>query len=120
MSNKQPNILDELKQTGASVLKISKETGIPANRMYKWYEGKGTPKYEDVQILKAWLAELVQDKEEMTTYSNIPSFQTKGGVSVDVEKLYKDLLKEKDERIKQQQETIEILKTMIQRPNEKR
>lgn len=75
MSTKQDNILDELKGTGASVLKISKETGIPANRMYKWYEGKGSPKYEDVQILRKWLNKL---SEEVTNVVEEPQISYKG------------------------------------------
>ena len=55
MSNKPADILAEIKAVGVSLLKISKQTGIPVNRMYKWYEGKGSPKHEDVQILRQWL-----------------------------------------------------------------
>jgi transcriptional regulator with XRE-family HTH domain len=54
-------ILDEIKAKGVSVLTISKETGIPANRMYKWYEGKGSPKHEDVQKLRKWLGKDVEE-----------------------------------------------------------
>lgn len=61
MDNKTDALLEKIKGTGVSFLKISKDTGIPHSRMYKWLPGKdGTPakaapKYEDVGLLNRWL-----------------------------------------------------------------
>jgi uncharacterized protein YPO0396 len=38
-----------------SVLTMSKETGIPSYRIYKWIDGKGKPKAEDSAKLEEWL-----------------------------------------------------------------
>lgn len=64
------DIIDEIRAKGVSVLKISKETGIPANRMYKWYEGKGSPKHEDVLILRKWLGQKVEEVPHGTAKSS--------------------------------------------------
>jgi predicted transcriptional regulator len=46
---------DKLLKESMSVLKMSKETGIPSYRIYKWIDGKGNPKTEDAAILEQWL-----------------------------------------------------------------
>jgi transcriptional regulator with XRE-family HTH domain len=43
--------LDNLKELGFNVQKISELTGIPSGRIYKWYKGNGLPKLEDFQKL---------------------------------------------------------------------
>lgn len=48
-------INDKLLRESKSVLKMSKETGIPSYRIYKWIDGKGNPKTEDAAILEQWL-----------------------------------------------------------------
>jgi hypothetical protein len=48
-------INDKLSKESKSVLKMSKETGIPSYRIYKWIDGKGNPKTEDAAILEQWL-----------------------------------------------------------------
>lgn len=72
MDKDQSSLLDELKQSGVSTLKISKETGIPSDRMYKWYEGKGNPKFEDVQKLRAWLDKRVEKVPHGTKLESDP------------------------------------------------
>lgn len=49
-------INDKLLKESKSVLKMSKETGIPSYRIYKWIDGKGNPKTEDAAILEQWLS----------------------------------------------------------------
>lgn len=51
---------NKISEDRLSVLKISKETGIPAYRIYKWLDGKANPKHEDVQILEKWLSKGVE------------------------------------------------------------
>jgi len=38
-----------------SVLKFSKETGIPSSRVYKWRNKHGSPKHEDVIKIEEWV-----------------------------------------------------------------
>lgn len=47
-------ILDFLRQNDANISKISKETGIPADRLYSWRAKRGTPKSEDSIKLLEW------------------------------------------------------------------
>lgn len=56
-----------------SVLKMSKETGIPSYRIYKWIDGKGNPKTEDAAILEQWLngnLDIVPNKKNHYDVSN--------------------------------------------------
>lgn len=46
---------EKLVKDSLSVLKLSKETGIPSYRIYKWIDGKGNPKAADSAILEKWL-----------------------------------------------------------------
>lgn len=48
-------LIDKIKKTGASVDKISKDTGIPTARIYKWFSGKALPKYADAALLEEFL-----------------------------------------------------------------
>lgn len=48
-------INERLQKKTMSVLTLSKETGIPSYRIYKWIDGKGKPKAEDTAILEEWL-----------------------------------------------------------------
>lgn len=50
-----------------SILTMSKETGIPAYRIYKWIDGKGNPKSVDTGKLEEWLSDnldIIPNKEE--------------------------------------------------------
>jgi len=47
---------NKLSTESMSVLKLSKETGIPSYRIYKWIDGKGNPKANDAAILEKWLS----------------------------------------------------------------
>ena len=47
----------KIEKESLSVLTMSKETGIPAYRIYKWIDGKGNPKTEDAGKLEKWLNE---------------------------------------------------------------
>lgn len=46
---------EKLQKKSMSVLTMSKETGIPSYRIYKWQDGKGRPKADDAAILEKWL-----------------------------------------------------------------
>ena len=45
-----------LTEKGISVLRFSKETGIPEGRVYKWLDAKtpAKPKSEDVEKIENW------------------------------------------------------------------
>lgn len=55
-----------------NVAKVSKDTGIPKNRMYQWTSGNGLPKTEDYNILVAYAS-----GKSLTTSGNTP-IVTKG------------------------------------------
>lgn len=57
-------LFNELKKKGVTIYQFSKETGIPKERVYKWEQGKGTPKEEDAQRIRAWIGEKVTTMEE--------------------------------------------------------
>jgi predicted transcriptional regulator len=48
-------VLVKLQEQGLKVSDIARLTDIPADRIYKWYAGKGTPRYEDVKKLQTLL-----------------------------------------------------------------
>lgn len=50
-------INEKLEKKSMSVLTLSKETGIPSYRIYKWIDGKGNPKAEDSAKLEQWLSD---------------------------------------------------------------
>jgi len=58
------DIIENIKRNGVSVKDLSNKTGIPEARIYKWFAGKATPKYNDVQKLEQFLncLEVVEDK----------------------------------------------------------
>lgn len=53
-----------------SVLTMSKETGIPAYRIYKWIDGKGKPKADDTSTLEEWLSDNL-DKVQNNRVKNV-------------------------------------------------
>lgn len=64
----------KLKENEISVLKLSNETGISAYKIYKWLDGKGSPKTEDSKLLEQWLRnsgeEVLKVKENNSTYAH--------------------------------------------------
>lgn len=53
--NYKAEVLEIRKQREVSVTKLSKLTGIPADRIYKWESGVGNPKADDSEKLQKWL-----------------------------------------------------------------
>jgi transcriptional regulator with XRE-family HTH domain len=49
-------VKEEMKKRKVSVLELSKETGIPSPRIYKWYQEGTNPKADDVVLLSKWLS----------------------------------------------------------------
>jgi transcriptional regulator with XRE-family HTH domain len=47
-----------MKSRKISFPELEKQTNIPANRMYKWYQQGTNPKKEDSDILEKWLNDL--------------------------------------------------------------
>jgi hypothetical protein len=48
------DILKIIKDQRLNVLEISRKSGIPSSRIYKWLDGKGNPKTEDSEKLQNW------------------------------------------------------------------
>jgi transcriptional regulator with XRE-family HTH domain len=46
---------EEMKRRGVKMPQLEKETGIPKDRMYKWFQSDNVPKYEDAIILENWM-----------------------------------------------------------------
>lgn len=62
-----------LKEKGVSVLKFSNETGISAYKIYKWIDGKGNPKHEDVNKIEEWLRSFPPGTQPGMKYTPITS-----------------------------------------------
>jgi phage repressor protein C with HTH and peptisase S24 domain len=48
-------VKDRMDTLEISILELSRQTGIPSARMYKWYKDGTNPKLEDAEILREWL-----------------------------------------------------------------
>lgn len=44
-----------MKERNVSVLELSRQTGIPSPRIYKWYQSDTNPKLEDAEVLESWI-----------------------------------------------------------------
>lgn len=53
--NYKDEVLEIRKQRKVSVTQLSKSTGIPADRIYKWESGVGNPKADDSEKLQKWI-----------------------------------------------------------------
>ena len=84
-----------LKEKKLSVLKVSKETGIPASRIYKWLDGKGRPKHEDVQKVQGWIK---GDLEEIQNTANEPE--------IDYKKLYLQQITKTEDALRENLSTL--------------
>lgn len=49
-------LLLELDRRKVKIPTFAKETGIPKDRIYKWIQERTNPKFEDAQVILAWLA----------------------------------------------------------------
>lgn len=61
-------VIEKIERESMSVLKMSKEIGIPAYRIYKWIDGKGRPKSDDTAKLEKWLSgnlDILPNKEQV-------------------------------------------------------
>lgn len=67
---KEPaDILEALKERTLSVAKLSRETGIPDSRMYKWRDRGSKITAEDYKTLEDWIAKL--DNSPMSVAENV-------------------------------------------------
>lgn len=57
------DILDALKEKTLKVAKLSKETGIPSSRIYKWKDRGSKITAEDSEILKNWITKLDNSRD---------------------------------------------------------
>lgn len=47
-------ILKSIKEKNLNISEISRKTGIPGTRIYKWLDNKGKPKVDDSEKIKEW------------------------------------------------------------------
>ena len=68
MSNTTNNLLEIIKSSGKTVRKISKDLGIPEQRIYGWMNKGAQPKYEDEVKVREYLGQSLNDTdvEELT------------------------------------------------------
>ena len=57
-------VKEELDKRKISFLELERQTGIKANRMYKWYQQDTNPKKEDADLLENWLNGLYKSTKE--------------------------------------------------------
>jgi transcriptional regulator with XRE-family HTH domain len=78
MSNKtlKTRLKEEMDTRKISFLELERQTGVKANRMYKWYQQDTNPKTDDADTLEKWLNDLekpiehAQVKEPEATFAD--------------------------------------------------
>jgi transcriptional regulator with XRE-family HTH domain len=93
---------------------IAARTGLTKGTVSEYLNKKQPP---SESFIKAFYRKFEKDLEKvrMTTYSNIPSFQTKGGESE------KDrIIKSQEQHIKDLQQQVDFLKALVQEKIHKR
>lgn len=50
-----------IKETGVSIAKISKDSQIKQDRIYKWLKDRGNPKAEDSKLLDLWIKKQLEE-----------------------------------------------------------
>jgi transcriptional regulator with XRE-family HTH domain len=60
-----------------SFLELERQTGVKANRMYKWYQQDTNPKTDDADILDKWLNDLEKDTGTNVVNEPEPTFADK-------------------------------------------
>ena len=57
-------VSEEMKRRGVKVPRLSKETGIPKDRIYKWYQQGSNPKPEDSITLEKWIIDSQMKRQQ--------------------------------------------------------
>lgn len=65
-------VKEELDKRKISFLELERQTGIKANRMYKWYQQDTNPKKEDADLLEKWLNGLYKSTKESSNVVEEP------------------------------------------------
>lgn len=99
---------------------VSRETGIPYARMHKWTKGGGKPKIDDYNTLKEYFDNKKVDKSKLIDKIHPePSNSIEEQLSAlksefaDKERIYRELIAEKDKRLAEKDELIMVLKQQI-------
>lgn len=61
-----------MKERGVRFPEVAVQTGIPAQRMYKWYQEKSNPKTEDSKIIEDWISGNLENVPRETTQEEPP------------------------------------------------
>lgn len=96
---KTEDILKYIKEKDINVLELSRKTNIPSARIYKWLKGKGNPKSEDLEKLKAWKVSILEEvpHEKLTTdveealKQNLPGDEITKQILLNLSESHKDL-----------------------------
>lgn len=59
-------IKEAINSRNLSFLELERQTGIKANRMYKWYQQGTNPKKDDADVLEKWLNDLDKSTNQET------------------------------------------------------
>lgn len=106
MSSTVEGLKEFLKKNGISVVRLSKNTGIPQDRIYSWLRGKGNPKAEDQKILDGVMGIGITPNELETKK---PTSNDAGEVIADpqIPGMYQDIVRELIESSKAQRVLIQ-------------
>lgn len=77
MFNSVVDILDALKEKTLKVAKLSKETGIPSSRIYKWKDRGSKITAEDAEILKEWIKKMDNSRNNGNSTPHAQGMHTK-------------------------------------------
>lgn len=103
---------------------VSRETGIPYARMHKWTKGGGKPKIDDFNTLKEYFKREKIDKSKDTARdddlnSTVDQLNRLRAEFLEKEKIYRELLAEKDKRLAEKDELIMVLKEQLSTKSDK-
>lgn len=107
------NLQEKLKELNLGVPDLSEQTGIPKDRIYKWFQRGASPKAEDEKKVQAWLATGKMDKfpRENTTTLRIPIISD-GSAETDYLKVILALAKSNDNLVEQNKTVVDTNQTI--------
>jgi transcriptional regulator with XRE-family HTH domain len=94
MNNQLKDRVKEAMDRGkVSMLELERQTGIPANRMYKWYQQGTNPKKDDADKLEKWLNDLEKHTNEAELQEPQANYESRRSLENTLEKLAEDKLR---------------------------
>lgn len=104
-------ILKTIKERNINITELSRITGIPNTRIYKWLDGKGKPKVDDAEKLQHWakknLEEVPRETGNTSTEATDVDFRKKYLDTVEQQiNFLQELVKEDISKMKINLETV--------------